>query len=165
MENAPLPTVGLSDKSYIWLAWVLLYWGIVDFLIYPYNQLKSVIMAQNSCKSQEPLIKPYKLSQGFQGNKIDLGVFQLSDLDHPSANLSIAYYNLRTEMTPEDFTIKCFLCSDTNWHFDYLEDHLLPVCGIISDELMHSLDMWNLDDEPCLLVVKNGNHRVHRRVF
>lgn len=29
--------------------------------------------------------------------------------------------------------------------------------GIINNDLMHYLDMWNLDGKPCLLVVKNGN--------
>lgn len=76
-----------------------------------------------------------KLGQGFQGNKIDLG----------------------TKMTPEDFTVKCFPRGDANWRFEYPEDRLLPVRGIISDELMRTPDMWDLDGESCLLVVKNGN--------
>jgi hypothetical protein len=98
-----------------------------------------------------------KLGQGFQGNKIDLGAFRVSDLDRSSANLSVAYPNLGTEMTPEDFTIKCFPRGDANWCFEYPEDRLLPIHGIISDELMRAPDMWDLDSEPCLLVVKNGN--------
>lgn len=60
-------------------------------------------------------------------------------------------------MTPEDFTIKCFLHGNANWHFEYPEDHLLPIHGIISNQLIHAPDMWDLEGEPCLLVVKNGN--------
>jgi len=39
----------------------------------------------------------------------------------------------------------------------YPEDGLLPLQGTISDDLMRKPDMWDLDSEPCLLVVKRGN--------
>ncbi|KAI9431125.1 hypothetical protein H4582DRAFT_2121694 [Lactarius indigo] len=48
-------------------------------------------------------------------------------------------------------------CGNANWCFEYPEDRLLPIHGIISDELMRAPDMWDLDGESCLLVVKNGN--------
>ncbi|EIW75088.1 hypothetical protein CONPUDRAFT_66084, partial [Coniophora puteana RWD-64-598 SS2] len=80
-------------------------------------------------------VDPAKLSDGFQGNKIDLG----------------------TKMKPEEFTLKCFPRGDANWGFEYPVDRLLPLVGIITNELMRNPDMWDSDGEPCLLVVKNGN--------
>ncbi|KAJ3897897.1 hypothetical protein F5879DRAFT_813351, partial [Lentinula edodes] len=70
-----------------------------------------------------------KLGDGFQGNQIDLG--------------------------PDEFYIQCF--SD-NWQFahDPIE-RLLPLESIIPDSLMHTPDMWDVNHEPCLVVVKNGN--------
>ncbi|KAH8114185.1 hypothetical protein DFH11DRAFT_1856007 [Phellopilus nigrolimitatus] len=76
-----------------------------------------------------------KLGNGFQGNKMDLG----------------------TKLTPDEFTVKCFPCGDANGEFNYPEDRLLPLKGTITDDLMHSPDMWDADGEPCLLVVKSGN--------
>ncbi|KAI0292556.1 hypothetical protein BC826DRAFT_1146247 [Russula brevipes] len=76
-----------------------------------------------------------KLGDGFQGNKMDLG----------------------TKLTPDEFTVKCFPRGDANWEFEYPEDRLLPLMGVITDDLMHNPDMWDSDDEPCLLVVKTGN--------
>ncbi|KAJ3912719.1 hypothetical protein F5877DRAFT_53614 [Lentinula edodes] len=74
-----------------------------------------------------------KLGDGFQGNHIDLG---------PKGG-------------PDEFYIQCF--SD-NWQFahDPLE-RLLPLESIIPDSLMHTPDMWDVNHEPCLVVVKNGN--------
>ncbi|KAK0491980.1 hypothetical protein EDD18DRAFT_1311037 [Armillaria luteobubalina] len=76
-----------------------------------------------------------KLGDGFQGNKMDLG----------------------TRLTPEEFTVKCFPHGDANWEFEYPEDRLLPLVGTITDDLMRTPDMWDLDGERCLLVVKCGN--------
>lgn len=36
-------------------------------------------------------------------------------------------------------------------------EDLLPLKGVISDDLMHAPDMWDSDNEPCLLVAKRGN--------
>ena len=60
-------------------------------------------------------------------------------------------------MSPEDFTLKCFPRGDAKWEFEFPEDRLLPLRGIISDELMCKPDMFDSDGMPCLLVVKNGN--------
>ena len=43
------------------------------------------------------------------------------------------------------------------WHFEYPEDRLPRIHGIISDELMRAPDMCDLDGKSCLLVVKSGN--------
>ncbi|KAG7439566.1 uncharacterized protein BT62DRAFT_1055719, partial [Guyanagaster necrorhizus] len=80
-------------------------------------------------------INQAKLSDGFQGNKIDL----------------------RTKLTPDQFKEKCFIPGDTNWEFTYPKDHLLPLMGIIPDNILCTSNMWDLDGEPCLLVIKNGN--------
>ncbi|THH10642.1 hypothetical protein EW146_g8312 [Bondarzewia mesenterica] len=76
-----------------------------------------------------------KLGDGFQGNKMDLG----------------------TKMKPSEFTLKCFPRGDANWEFEYPEDRLLPLKGVITDDLMRAPDMWGSDSEPCLLVAKTGN--------
>lgn len=60
-------------------------------------------------------------------------------------------------LTPEAFTMKCFPRGDANWQFEYPVDRLLPLEGIITDDLMRNPDMWDLNGEPCLLVVKSGN--------
>ncbi|KAI9439642.1 hypothetical protein H4582DRAFT_2119419 [Lactarius indigo] len=44
-----------------------------------------------------------------------------------------------------------------NWVFEYPEDRRLPLRGTITDGLMCTPDMWDLDGEPCLLVIKSGN--------
>ena len=64
---------------------------------------------------------------------------------------------LGTKLTPEEFTVKCFPRRDANWEFEYPEDRLLPLMGTITDDLMHIPDMWDLNKEPSLLVVKSGN--------
>ncbi|KAH8997162.1 hypothetical protein EDB86DRAFT_3153777, partial [Lactarius hatsudake] len=78
-----------------------------------------------------------KLGDGFQGNKMDLG----------------------TKLTPDEFMVKYFPHGDANWEFEYPEDRLLPLMGTITDDLMRTPDMWDLDGnlKPCLLVVKSGN--------
>ncbi|KAG7451734.1 uncharacterized protein BT62DRAFT_1030868 [Guyanagaster necrorhizus] len=80
-------------------------------------------------------INQVKLGDGFQGNKMDLG----------------------TKLTPDEFTLKCFPHGDLNWKFKYPNDHLLPLMGIITDDLMHAPDMWNSNGDPCLLVIKSGS--------
>ena len=60
-------------------------------------------------------------------------------------------------MKPEEFIIKCFRRRDATWQFKYPQDRLLPLKGIISDDLMRAPDMLDSDGEPCLLVVKRGN--------
>ena len=60
-------------------------------------------------------------------------------------------------MKPNEFTVKCFPRGGADWEFEYPEDRLLPLKGIITDNLMRAPDMWDLDGEPCLLVTKRGN--------
>jgi len=60
-------------------------------------------------------------------------------------------------MKPNEFTVKCFPCGDANWEFEYPEDRLLPLKGIITDDLMRAPDLRDSDGEPCLLVAKRGN--------
>ena len=60
-------------------------------------------------------------------------------------------------MKPDQFTVKCFTRGDANWEFEYPIDHLLPLKGVLTDDLMRAPDMWDSDGEPCLLVAKRGN--------
>ncbi|KAG8698584.1 hypothetical protein FRC11_014323, partial [Ceratobasidium sp. 423] len=76
-----------------------------------------------------------KLGDGYRGNKMDLG----------------------TEMSVDDFILKCFPHGDADRQFEYPEDRLLPLQGTLTDELMRHPDMWDSAGEPCLLVVKSGN--------
>ncbi|KAG9075984.1 hypothetical protein FRC06_009779, partial [Ceratobasidium sp. 370] len=76
-----------------------------------------------------------KLGDGFQGNKIDLG----------------------TKMKPGEFTLKCFPRGDDNWKFEYPIGRLLPLEGVITDDLMRVPDMRGENSERCLLVVKRGS--------
>ncbi|KAG8731259.1 hypothetical protein FRC11_004642 [Ceratobasidium sp. 423] len=76
-----------------------------------------------------------KLGDGYRGNKMDLG----------------------TEMSVDDFTLKCFPHGDADRQFEYPVDRLLPLQGTLTDELMRHPDMWDSAGEPCLLVVKSGN--------
>ena len=50
-----------------------------------------------------------------------------------------------------------YLCVNTALSFEYLDDHLLPLCDLISEDFMHKPDMLDHNDESCLLVIKNGN--------
>lgn len=69
-------------------------------------------------------------------------------------------------MKPYEFTVKCFPHGDASWEFEYPEDRLLPLKGVIADDLMYvhrpnstcrgpTCGTW--DGEPCLLVTKRGN--------
>jgi hypothetical protein len=64
---------------------------------------------------------------------------------------------LGTKLTPDQFTVKCFTRGDDSWEFGYPEDRLLPLMGTITNNLMRNPDMWDLDGQLCLLVVKSGN--------
>ncbi|KAI0786131.1 hypothetical protein C8Q75DRAFT_794210 [Abortiporus biennis] len=75
-----------------------------------------------------------KLGKGFQGNKIDLGA----------------------KLHADEFMVKCYPRGEANWRFKFPNDRLLPLKGIISDDLMHHPDMWDSDGGLCMLV-KNGN--------
>ena len=59
-------------------------------------------------------------------------------------------------MTREEFTNKMYSHDDARITFKYPLDHLLPLYGMISEELMHKPDMFDSNNEPCLLVIKNG---------
>ncbi|KAI9651430.1 MAG: hypothetical protein M1829_003010 [Trizodia sp. TS-e1964] len=76
-----------------------------------------------------------KLSANFQGNNIDLG----------------------TKITPAQFAAKCHPLEDTNWDFEYPEDRMLKLCGIIPRDLLTKPNMRDANGDPCLLVVKHGN--------
>ena len=79
-------------------------------------------------------------------------------LDYPTK--AVHYLNIvyiGTELTPDEFTLKCSPRGDANWRFTYPADRLLPLNGTITDELMRKPDMWGLEGQPCLLVVKCGS--------
>ena len=57
----------------------------------------------------------------------------------------------------DKFMVNCYPHGDANWKFKYPKDCLLPLEGTITNELMCHPDMWNLDGELCLLVIKSSN--------
>ena len=71
--------------------------------------------------------------------------------------LTIYILYLGTKLDVGGFTLKCYPRAGANWKFTFPDDRLLPLVGIISDDLMRHPDMWDSGTEPCLLVVKNGN--------
>jgi hypothetical protein len=95
-----------------------------------------------------------KLGDAYQGNKLYLGAFRLSN--HPTDCL-LTYIYIGDGMTFDEFMQRCLTCGSANWSFTYPYDRLLPLSGTISDEHMRHPNMWDLDEKPCLLVVKSGN--------
>ena len=47
--------------------------------------------------------------------------------------------------------------NDTTAYFKYPDDRLLELRGLIQEDQMHKPDMLDHNNEPCLLVIKNGN--------
>ncbi|KAI0247204.1 hypothetical protein BJV78DRAFT_1285715 [Lactifluus subvellereus] len=74
-----------------------------------------------------------KIKDTFKGNVIDLG----------------------TKIPKDEFTLK--IRDDAAPSFKYPHGRLLPLRGLISEDLMRSPDMLDHDGESCLLVIKNGN--------
>jgi hypothetical protein len=60
-------------------------------------------------------------------------------------------------MSPEEFTRKCFARDDANWSFKYPDNRRLPLRGTIPDQQMRHPDVFDVNREPCLLVMKSGN--------
>ncbi|KAG6334414.1 hypothetical protein ID866_4670 [Astraeus odoratus] len=94
----------------------------------------------------------------------DWGIFQVDRAklgdgfqDRPLTNLNIYCLYLGTKLTPREFAHKCYPCGNANWKFRYPDDRLLPLTSIITDELMRTPDMRDINGDPCLLVVKNGH--------
>ncbi|KIM75663.1 hypothetical protein PILCRDRAFT_92001 [Piloderma croceum F 1598] len=76
-----------------------------------------------------------KIKDTFKGNMIDLGMNILQD----------------------EFTLKMSPHIDAAPSFEYLDDCLLPLHDLISEDFMHKPDMLDHNGESCLLVIKNGN--------
>lgn len=60
-------------------------------------------------------------------------------------------------MNRDEFTLKMYPRDDGRPSFKYPAGRLLPLRGIISEELMRRPDMLDHDYEPCLIVLKSGN--------
>ncbi|KZT19676.1 hypothetical protein NEOLEDRAFT_1232745, partial [Neolentinus lepideus HHB14362 ss-1] len=76
-----------------------------------------------------------KFAKAFKGNVLDLG----------------------TAIPSDEFALKMYPRDDGRTTFKYPSDRLLPLRGMISRELMRRPDMLDHDNEPCLIVIKNGN--------
>ncbi|KAF8642055.1 hypothetical protein AX16_009711, partial [Volvariella volvacea WC 439] len=75
-----------------------------------------------------------KFKDAFRGNVIDLG----------------------TEIPRDDFTLKMYPRPGKTT-FKYPEGRLLKISGILSKELLYDPDMVDGNDDPCLIVIKDGN--------
>ncbi|KAI0310769.1 hypothetical protein OF83DRAFT_1070010 [Amylostereum chailletii] len=76
-----------------------------------------------------------KFANGYEGNVMDLG----------------------TEIDSVKFTRKMYPRDDGEPTFDYPSDRLLPLSGLISEELMRCPDMLDHNRKPCLFVIKSSN--------
>ncbi|KXN93289.1 hypothetical protein AN958_00213, partial [Leucoagaricus sp. SymC.cos] len=65
--------------------------------------------------------------------------------------------DLGTQIAADEFTLKMYPRDDGRKSFKYPTNRLLCLHDMISEELMHAPDMLDHDNEPCLLVIKNGN--------
>jgi hypothetical protein len=77
------------------------------------------------------------------------------DLSHQGR---LAYLLYPGTKIPEDkFTLKMCPRIDAAPSFEYPDDRLLPLQGLISEDSMRKPDILDHDGESCLLVIKNGN--------
>ncbi|KAI0920100.1 hypothetical protein AcV7_006093 [Taiwanofungus camphoratus] len=76
-----------------------------------------------------------KFAKAYKGNVMDLGT-------------EIPFDVLTRKMYPRDYGVPTF---------DYPSDRLLPLSGLISEELMRRPDMRDHNGHPCLFVIKSGN--------
>ncbi|KZP25739.1 hypothetical protein FIBSPDRAFT_929153 [Athelia psychrophila] len=105
-----------------------------------------------------------KLGAGFRGNKMDLGAVPVrlrpsTLLTHTSMLFKLYITILssyRTEMSPAEFTVKCFPRGAADWAFAYPADRLLPLAGVLAAAAMRAPDTWDAHGAPCLLVAKRG---------
>lgn len=99
----------------------------------------------------------------FKGNFIDLGAFFfpffffLLFFVVVVTSSDACPHVSGTEMASDIFTLKMYPRDDGRTTFKYPSDRLLPLHGLISEELMRAPDMLDHDNEACLLVIKNGN--------
>jgi hypothetical protein len=94
-----------------------------------------------------------KFRDAFQGNSIDLGTFPIY---LTPGRLSNSYTHSGTEIPADQFTRKMYPRDDGPTTFKYPADRLLPLRDMITEERMRRPDMLDHDNEPCLLVIKNG---------
>ncbi|KAI0032653.1 hypothetical protein K488DRAFT_49424 [Vararia minispora EC-137] len=72
-------------------------------------------------------------------------------------NYKGSFIGLETKIGRDDFTLKMYPRDDGRPSFKYPAGRLLPIRGMISEELMRAPDMLDHDNEPCLIVIKSGN--------
>lgn len=62
-----------------------------------------------------------------------------------------------TEIPSDKFTLMMYPREDGPMTFKYPGGRLLPLRGMISEQLMRAPDMLDHNNDACLLVIKNGN--------
>jgi hypothetical protein len=77
------------------------------------------------------------------------------DLSHQGCLAYLLYPG--TKIPEDEFTLKMYPHIDATPSFEYLDDRLLPLRDLISEDSMRKPDMLDHDGESCLLVIKNGN--------
>ncbi|KAG7094989.1 hypothetical protein E1B28_005786 [Marasmius oreades] len=143
-RNERLETQGLLNKAMVGMDELIMFQRRVET---DWSDKNNRVLAHVLCS---PAIG---LGVGQQQFTEDWGIFKI-DRD----KLGDASKGTRsTLISPPVFTRMCFPHPEADWEFEYPTDRLLPVRGVISDQLMCSPDMKDQDGKPCLLVVKHGN--------
>ncbi|KAH8119558.1 hypothetical protein DFH11DRAFT_1838878 [Phellopilus nigrolimitatus] len=93
---------------------------------------------------------------GLEGFTEDWGAFELDGPKFKDA-FKGNYIDLGTEIPSDKFTLKMYPRDDGKTTFKYPPNRLLPLRGMITEELMRRPDMLDHDNEACLLVIKSGN--------
>jgi hypothetical protein len=86
----------------------------------------------------------------------DWGAFEL-DGDKFRGAFKGNVIDLCTEIPSDQFTLKMYPRDDGTTTFKYPDNRLLPLGKILSEERMRDPDMLDHNNEPCLLVIKDGN--------
>ncbi|KAI0760742.1 hypothetical protein C8Q74DRAFT_251673 [Fomes fomentarius] len=90
------------------------------------------------------------------GFTADWGAFELDRSQFKDAFRG-NFMDLGTEIPSDKFTLMMYPREDGPTTFKYPDDRLLRLHDTISKELMIEPDMLDHNNDPCLLVIKNGN--------
>ncbi|KAH8119367.1 hypothetical protein DFH11DRAFT_1686263 [Phellopilus nigrolimitatus] len=112
--------------------------------------------AQAARYRPHPLFPAVAFNVGTEGFTEDWGAFEIDGPKFAKA-FKGNVLDLGTAIPPDEFTLKMYPRDDGPTTFKYPSDRLLPLRGMISQELMRRPDMLDHDNEPCLIVIKSGN--------
>ncbi|KAF9460413.1 hypothetical protein BDZ94DRAFT_1377389 [Collybia nuda] len=97
---------------------------------------------------------PISMGAGTEGFTEDYAVVEL---DNSKINENFKGNIIDTRMELVEFIGKMVPHTGSDTVFECRFDRLLQLDGILSEDVMHSPDTFDRNDEPCLVVVRNGN--------